>query len=96
LCGDENESLSDEYLISRVCEEFPCYGPAEAIEALENDVGGLIFKILDLRAYSKAKEIYDTTPMDKRPKSKLIDKVSEITMELAKERIAQAQAQEET
>jgi hypothetical protein len=44
-----------------------------------------------MRAYASAKEIYDTTPMDKRPKNKMMDLVSDITMEIAKERIRKAQ-----
>jgi len=50
-------------------------------------VGFLLFKILDFRAYARAKEVYDSTSMDKRPKNPVMDKVSEITMGLAKERI---------
>jgi len=69
-----------------VCEEFHCL-PSAAIEALDNDEGFLIFKILDFRAYARAKEVYDSTPMDKRPKNLMMEKVSEITMGLAKERI---------
>jgi hypothetical protein len=46
---------------------------------------------MDLRAYAKAKEIYDTTPMEKRPKSKMMNLVSEIEMGIAKERIKKAQ-----
>lgn len=79
-----------EWLISRICEEFPCYGPAEAHEALENDTGYTIFKIMDFRAYAKAKEIYDSTPLENRPKTAMMERVSEITMGLAKKRIQAA------
>ena len=85
LCGNEAE-VSDAWLISIVCEEFHCL-PSQAIEAIEEDVGGLLFQIIDLRSYAKAKEVYDSTPMDKRPKSKAIDRVSEITMGIAREKI---------
>lgn len=61
--------------------------PAEAIEALENDVGYLIYKILDLRAYARAKETYDSSPPDKRPRTTAMDLVSEITMGIAKKEI---------
>ena len=50
-------------------------------------MGFLLFKIMDFRAYARAKETYDSTPMDKRPKNSVIDKVSEITMGIARERI---------
>jgi len=43
---------------------------------------------MDLRAYAKAKDIYDSTTLDKRPKNKVIDLVSEITVRLAKKEIA--------
>ena len=69
-----------------VCEEFHCL-PAQAIEAIEEDIGGLIFQIIDLRSYARAKEVYDTTDLNNRPKSKSIDRVSEITMGIAREKI---------
>lgn len=50
----------------------------------------MIFKIIELRAYAQAKDIYDSTEMTKRPKTKMMDKVSEITMSLAAERIRKA------
>lgn len=69
-----------------MCEEFHCL-PAQAIEAINEDEGFLLFKIMDLRAYAKAKETYDSTPMEKRPRNPLMEKVSEITMLIARERI---------
>lgn len=67
--------------------------PSVAIQALDNDVGGLIFKIIDLRAYAQAKDTYDSTPMDKRPRTLLMSLVSEITMSIAKEEIAKRQTE---
>lgn len=52
----------------------------------------MLFKIMDLRAYARAKETYEqsvkneTDPM-KRPTNAVIDKVRGITFELAKEKI---------
>jgi len=52
----------------------------------------VIFKIMDLRAYARAKETYEhslkteTDPM-KRPSNPVIDKVRSMTFELAKEKI---------
>jgi hypothetical protein len=51
----------------------------------------LISKILSFRSYANAKDIYDKTPMDKRPKTRSIELVSEITMGLAKRQIQEAQ-----
>lgn len=68
--------------------------PAEALEAIDNDVDFLLFKIMDLRAYAHAKEIYDTTPMDQRPKNSVMDVVGSIKIELVKERIAEHLRQE--
>jgi len=42
---------------------------------------------MDLRSYARAKETYDSTPLEKRPKNYMIDLVSEITMGLAKKEI---------
>mgnify|MGYP003396183637 CR=1 FL=1 len=51
----------------------------------------MLFRIMDLRAYAKAKEVYDEgqkeTDVNKRPKGDLIDRVSSMTFELAKEEI---------
>lgn len=77
-----------------MCEEFHCL-PADAIEAIDNDVGGLLFTIIELRNYAKAKEIYDTTPMEKRPKSATIDLVGEIKAGIAKERIQQFEKEQQ-
>lgn len=83
---DGEGGAPDEWIISRVCEEFHCL-PAEAIDAIENDIGGLIFTIIELRSYAKAKEEFDSTPMEKRRKSAMMDKVSEIRTEIAKAKI---------
>jgi hypothetical protein len=85
---DGNGGAPDEWIISRVCEEFHCL-PSEAIEAIEDDVGGLLFTIIELRSYARAKEDYENTPMDKRKKSYMMDKVSEIKTAIAKEKIKQ-------
>lgn len=84
---DGDGDAPEEWVISRICEEFNCL-PNAAVQAILEDEGGLLFKIMDLRAYARAKDVYDTTPMEKRPKNATIEKVSEITMEIAKERIA--------
>lgn len=42
---------------------------------------------MDLRAYARAKSEYDSTPMNKRPKTKLMGLVSEITMGIARDEI---------
>lgn len=83
--------MPDEWFISRVCEEFHCL-PRQAVKAIEEDEGFLLFKILEYRAYSRAKEVYDSTPMEKRPNNALIRKVSDVTMDLAKERINRMKA----
>ena len=66
--------------MSRVCEEFGCL-PAAAQEALEEDEGGLIFKIIDLRSYAAAKHHWDNDP--KHAKGKAVERVKAIELELA-------------
>jgi hypothetical protein len=97
LDDPEDEEAPSEWLISRVCEEFGGY-PAEALEAIENDVGGLIFKIIDFRAYAKAKHAYEEgqkeTDLNRRPQGPLIDIVRDIDWELNKERLAKANSKD--
>ena len=83
-----------EWVISRVCEEFNCL-PAAAIEAIDDDIGGLLFKIIGLRSYKKAKEQFDEgqkePDLTKRPSGPLFDKVREIEWELNKEKLKRKQ-----
>lgn len=87
-----------EWVISRVCEEFGCL-PVDAIEALESDVDGLIFKILSLRSYAKAKQMFDEglkeTDVSKRPSGPQFDLVRDIYWDLQKARLAQVHEGEE-
>jgi hypothetical protein len=54
------------------------------MQAIDEDEGGLLFRIIQLRAYARAKENYDNTPMEKRSSPKgMMRLVSEITMDLA-------------
>jgi len=66
---------------------------------LENDVDQLIFKIIQLRTYARAKEQYDQglqeQDLSKRPRGPMIDVVREITFEIAKEEIRRRRESEE-
>jgi hypothetical protein len=63
------------------------------VEAIENDVDGLLFKIIDLRAYAKAYQIFrqgeKESDITKRPTGPHIDLVEGFEVELQKERLAQ-------
>lgn len=80
-----------------MCAEFPCLSPAAAIEALENDAGGLIFKIIEFRAYQAAYESYKEgqklTDASQRPTGPTIDLVRENTFLLAEEEIKRRREQ---
>ena len=89
----ESIGAPDEWIIGRVCEAYGCL-PEAAIEAIENDVGGLIFTIMELRSYAETKHEYDSTPMDKRRKSSMMDKVSEIRVAIANEKIRLSKEEE--
>lgn len=87
--------MLEEWFISLVCEEFGGY-PADAIENLNNDVNGLIFKIMDLRNYHRSKQAYDEDvknqpDMTKRRNSAGIDRVRTMVFSLAKERMKELQ-----
>ncbi|MCG3776793.1 MAG: hypothetical protein JW395_3664 [Nitrospira sp.] len=53
-------------------------------------MGGLLFKIMNLRAYAKAKQAYDDgqkeQDLDKRPKGPLIDLVRSVAWQINKAR----------
>jgi hypothetical protein len=60
----------------------------------------MLFKIMDLRAYARAKEVYDRSlkepDMNKRPTGPMIERVRSMEFELAREKInkyRQAEAQ---
>jgi hypothetical protein len=40
-----------------------------------------------MRSYVKAKEVFDTVPLDKRPKSRMLDLVASVKAAIAKEKI---------
>ncbi len=86
MSGQDVEA-PDEWIISRVCEEFPCYGPKEAIQAMQEDEGEMLFKIIEYRAYARAKETYESTPMEKRAQTPMMMKIHEMQMRIAKEKI---------
>ncbi|HXH05850.1 MAG TPA: hypothetical protein VNI83_04595 [Vicinamibacterales bacterium] len=72
--------------MSRLCEEFHCL-PSAALAELASETGWLALDILPLRAYARAKEVYDSAPdKDQLPKTPLLDLVEEITFALAAER----------
>lgn len=79
-----------EWIVSRVCEEFRCV-PSIALEEIENDVDGLLFKIIELRNYAKAKTEYEEglkeSDLSKRPSGPLIEKVQENVFDIAREKI---------
>lgn len=82
--------VPEEWVISRVCEEFSCL-PLEAIEALEHDYNRLIFRIMKLRSYAGAKREYEAgqkeTDTERRPQGPHIEEVREIEFEFIKARI---------
>jgi len=75
-----------EWVISRICQEFGCL-PTEAIAEIDRAPVGLINDILELREYTRAKQIIDNAQKeDDIPSSPAIDMVFEIEATLIKER----------
>jgi hypothetical protein len=77
-------------VLSRVCEEFRCV-PSVALEELENDVDGLVFKIIGLRAYARAKGEYEAglkeKDLSRRPTGPLIDEVQTNVFAIARKKM---------
>ena len=87
-CADPD--VMREWSISRVCEEFHCL-PSQAIRELEHDPEQLAVSIMRLRAFQRAKQLYDAadTPEARKrlPDSPLIELVQEIESRLAHEEL---------
>lgn len=60
LNGTSEGPPPEEWIISRVCEEFHCL-PSQAVRELEHGDAPLLFTILELRAYARAKAELDST-----------------------------------
>lgn len=79
--------------MGRVCEEFNCL-PSQAIRELENDaVDGVVMRIIEMRAFARAKEAYDRVEEEAdMPTGKMVQLVKEIDFAVAREDIAAAKA----
>ena len=54
----EDSDPPDEWIISRICEEFNCL-PSEALGELMDEPRGMALDIMELRAYARAKDALD-------------------------------------
>ena len=76
--------LPYDWLISCICKEFGCL-PSAAREETDID---LVLRIMDDRAYARAKHTIETTKMDDLPDDPMIGLVQEIQFDIARERKA--------
>ncbi len=88
--GDASNNSNDtsdipfEWIISRVCEEFNCL-PSQAYREIMNDPSQMVFDIMELRSYARAKEILDNAKKEEDiPNSPAIDQVWMVQEELAR------------
>lgn len=79
------EPPPDEWVISRVCEEFGCL-PSQARRELEDADADLVFTILEMRSYAAAKRIVDNAKKkdDLKMSDPAIRRVFEIEIEALK------------
>lgn len=75
--------MPDEWLISRYCEEYGCT-PVQARMELETDPDSLGLRIMPLRAYAAAYNIYHdpNVKAKDRPKTRLMRMVGEIDLSI--------------
>lgn len=81
-----------------MCEEFSVL-PAVALDAIENDEEGLIFRVIDVRDYSKSFAAFtedQKLPMEKRRNSSGIERVRDIYWGLQKRLLAEKLAKANT
>lgn len=86
LDGEPGAQPPDAWVISRICEEFHCL-PSQARRELAEHDGDLVFDILSLRSYVRAKQRVDdaTSEMDV-PKTPAVRMVFEVQAELMRMR----------
>jgi phage tail protein X len=89
----EGAQAPEQWLVSRVCEEFGCL-PSEALVEIEEGPTQLVLDIMELRAYANAKriveQVYEASKraavsggeMPELPASPMIERVVEIMQEL--------------
>ena len=89
----EGAQAPEQWLVSRVCEEFGCL-PSEAIVEIEEGPTQLVLDIMELRAYANAKQVVDQVyeaakraaqtggEMPDVPETPMIKRVVEIMREL--------------
>lgn len=76
-----NEPLPDEWLISRVCQEFKCL-PSEAKRELQRDPQ-LVFDVLELRHYVQTREaILNAKDKTQVPTGPMADLAADIEFEV--------------
>lgn len=54
LLNGETRETPDAWIVSRVCEEFRCL-PSQAVRELEDEDAELVFAVLEMRAFARAK-----------------------------------------
>ena len=91
---DGEGPLPDAFWVGRICEEFPCYGPEEAVRSWRRAPAGWLEEIIEARHYAAAKGLYERTarPEDLPKDDTLIRLVEEITYQRAGERLAARRA----
>jgi hypothetical protein len=82
-----HDAPPDEWVISRICEEFTCL-PSEAARELERDPQ-LVFDILELRHYKQTRDaILNAKDESQVPHGKMADLAADIEFEAIQERSA--------
>jgi len=91
---DKEGPLPDALWISRICQEFPCYGPEEAERAWRRAPVGWLEEIIEARHYAEAKALYERTarPEDLPKDDPMITLVEEIRYQREGERLAASRA----
>lgn len=82
----EGVAAPEEWLVSRLCEEFNCL-PSAAVRELEEGIPGLAYDVMELRAYARAKAALDAAekPEDV-PTSPMVARVWAVMAEIHRRR----------
>lgn len=74
------------WIVSRICEEFGCT-PSQALYELDETPWPLVFDVMELRAFARAKQtVDDAKKAEDIPKTPMIDWVMDVKKEIIKQR----------
>jgi len=94
LDGEEDVPIPEDWLVSRICEEFGCV-PSVAVRELTEDSERRALTILELRAYANTKAAVEAAKMPSEvPVGRMADLVQRVEVDVWRARTAEQRARD--